>query len=218
MSEIKTDKLSPRTGAGTVTLGTSGDSYTIPAGVTLTNAGTLTIPSGGTLTVASGGTITNSGTATGFGDDNTPAFLARLSADQSIANATWVKLLINTEMFDSDGTYDNSTNYRFTVPSGQAGTYVFWYGTQFNEVTSGRYSSVVLYVNGTFESSHPSRSRTAYGYTIKNIQGHDNHNGTSMMKLIVGDYVEVWVAHNHGSAKNAGGDETYFGGFKVAGA
>ena len=51
MSEIKTDKLSPRTGAGTVTLGTSGDSYTIPAGVTLTNAGTLT----------------NSGTATGFG-------------------------------------------------------------------------------------------------------------------------------------------------------
>jgi hypothetical protein len=73
MSEIKTDKLSPRTGAGTVTLGTSGDSYTIPTGVTLTNAGTqtntgtATIASGGTLTVASGATIDVTGaTKTGF--------------------------------------------------------------------------------------------------------------------------------------------------------
>ena len=151
-------------------------------------------------------------------EDNTPAFLARLSAGQSIANATWVKLQIDTEKLDTDGTYDNSTNYRFTVPSGQAGAYVFWFGTQFNEIASGKYSSVVLYVNGTFESSDPYRSRTAYGYTIKNIQGHDTHNVTSMMNLIVGDYVEVWVAHNHGSAKTAGRDETYFGGFKVAGA
>ena len=29
MSEIKTDKLSPRTGSGTVTLGTSGDTFDV---------------------------------------------------------------------------------------------------------------------------------------------------------------------------------------------
>jgi hypothetical protein len=40
MSEVKTDKLSPRTASGTVTLGTSGDTFTIPSGVTLTNSGT----------------------------------------------------------------------------------------------------------------------------------------------------------------------------------
>jgi hypothetical protein len=39
MSEVKTDKLSPRTASGTVTLGTSGDTFTIPSGVTLTNNG-----------------------------------------------------------------------------------------------------------------------------------------------------------------------------------
>ena len=42
MSEIKVDQLSPRTSSGTVTLGSSGDSLTIPSGVTLTNNGTAT--------------------------------------------------------------------------------------------------------------------------------------------------------------------------------
>ena len=180
-------------------------------------ASTITIPSGQTLMVASGGTITNSGTETGFGEDNTPSFLARLSASQSIANATWVKLLINTEKLDTDGAYDNTTNYRFTVPSGQAGAYVFWYGTKFTNVGSGKYSSIVLYINGDFESDDPYRSRTAYGYTKKNLQRNDHHNVTPAMNLIVGDYVEVWVCHNHGSDLSAGGDETYFGGFKLGG-
>ena len=40
MSEVKTDKLSPRTASGTLTLGTSGDTFSIPSGVTLTNSGT----------------------------------------------------------------------------------------------------------------------------------------------------------------------------------
>ena len=40
MSEIKVNKISPRTACGTVTLGDSGDTFTIPAGATITNAGT----------------------------------------------------------------------------------------------------------------------------------------------------------------------------------
>ena len=40
MSEIKVNKISPRTNCGTVTLGDSGDAFTIPAGVTITNNGT----------------------------------------------------------------------------------------------------------------------------------------------------------------------------------
>ena len=40
MSEVKVNKISPRTACGTVTLGDSGDTFTIPAGVTLTNSGT----------------------------------------------------------------------------------------------------------------------------------------------------------------------------------
>jgi len=42
MSELKTDKISPRTASGTITLGDSGDTFTVPSGVTLTNNGTAT--------------------------------------------------------------------------------------------------------------------------------------------------------------------------------
>ena len=40
MSEVKVNKISPRTNCGTVTLGDSGDSFVIPAGATITNNGT----------------------------------------------------------------------------------------------------------------------------------------------------------------------------------
>mgnify|MGYP003122542874 CR=1 FL=1 len=40
MSEIKVNKISPRAACGTVTLGDSGDTFTIPAGATITNNGT----------------------------------------------------------------------------------------------------------------------------------------------------------------------------------
>ena len=40
MSEIKVNKISPRTNCGTVQLGDSGDTITIPAGVSITNSGT----------------------------------------------------------------------------------------------------------------------------------------------------------------------------------
>jgi hypothetical protein len=45
---------------------------------------------------------------------NMPAFSAYLSSNQSISNNTWTKVQINTEEFDTNNCYDNSTNYRFT--------------------------------------------------------------------------------------------------------
>ena len=71
MSEIKTNKISPRKGT-TTTITDSGDTVTVTSGASINNAGTLTInnltnsgtlTSTGTLTTAgiSGGTINNSG-------------------------------------------------------------------------------------------------------------------------------------------------------------
>ena len=44
----------------------------------------------------------------------TPAFEAYLSSAQSVSDATETKVQCDTEVFDSDSCYDNSTNYRFT--------------------------------------------------------------------------------------------------------
>ena len=67
MSEVKVNKISPRTACGTTTLGDSGDTIAIPAGVASTIEGNVTLGSSGkTITIPAGATITNSGTAAGF--------------------------------------------------------------------------------------------------------------------------------------------------------
>ena len=54
------------------------------------------------------------GTVTGAGGVNTPAFHAKLSSTQSVSNDAEQKINVNAEDFDTDSCYDNSTNYRFT--------------------------------------------------------------------------------------------------------
>ena len=79
MSEVKVNKISPRSGTD-VTLGDASDTFTVPTGAGLTvvdevktnkispATGTAFAlgDSGDTFTVPSGATLTNSGTATGF--------------------------------------------------------------------------------------------------------------------------------------------------------
>ena len=104
MGTLFVDKLDPQSGTS-LELGSSGDTITIP----------------------SGATIANSGTATGFGLDGTPNFLVyRSSSDQSISNNTYTKVQFQSESYDSDNAYDNSSNYRFTVPRGEGGKYAFY--------------------------------------------------------------------------------------------
>jgi hypothetical protein len=55
MSEVKVNKITPTAACGTVTLGDSGDTLSIPSGATLSNAGSIT----------NSGTITNTGTISG---------------------------------------------------------------------------------------------------------------------------------------------------------
>ena len=43
-----------------------------------------------------------------------PAFSAHLSGNPGLTANTYTKMACNTELFDTDNCYDNSTNYRFT--------------------------------------------------------------------------------------------------------
>jgi hypothetical protein len=61
------------------------------------------LTSDGSGNISSGGALTN-----------TPAFEGYLSSNQSVSSDAWTKVQINTEVFDSNNNYDNSTNYRFT--------------------------------------------------------------------------------------------------------
>ena len=110
MSKLETNTIDTVSGTSTLQVGS-------------TNTTTITLgASGDTINIPSGATIANSGTATGF-YDGTPMVSAYLSSSQNISDATWTKIQINTEVIDTDNAFDNSTNYRFTVPSGKAGKY-----------------------------------------------------------------------------------------------
>jgi len=53
-------------------------------------------------------------TPAGLVINNAPAFSAYASVSQTITNGVATKLQANTEEFDTNGNYDNVTNYRFT--------------------------------------------------------------------------------------------------------
>lgn len=125
MSEIKVDQLSPRTASGTVTLGSSGDSLTIPSGVTLTN----------------------NGTASGFGVSNDVVFVKR-SADQSLSANTTTKVQFDSEIYDSNNWFDSTTNYRFQPD--EAGNYLCFANiTLSNAYYAGQPFNIFFYKNGS---------------------------------------------------------------------
>ena len=82
--------------------------------------------SGGTtaLTIDSSGNTTLSGnvTTSSFVTAKTPAFKARLSANQTINQSTWTQVQFSVEEIDNKGWYDTSS-YRYTPQ--QAGFYLF---------------------------------------------------------------------------------------------
>jgi hypothetical protein len=85
MSEVKVNKISPRTNCGTVQLGDSGDTITIPAGATITNNGTQTgFGRTGTVDWQTGSIKTATFTAANgegyFADTSSSAFTMNLPA------------------------------------------------------------------------------------------------------------------------------------------
>ena len=120
MGTLFVDKLDPQSGTS-LELGSSGDTVSVNTGATTNLAGNVTLgASGKTITVPAGATITNNGTQTGFGGDNTPILSVGLSSTQNLTDNTWATIVMDTELVDSGGIYNNSTG----VATPTAGTYL----------------------------------------------------------------------------------------------
>ena len=195
MSKLETNQVDPATGT-TLTLGTSGDTISIPSGVT----------------------IANSGTATGFGETNTPAFEAYLggSGGQSLSNDAVTKIQFDTEVFDSDGTYDASTNYRFTP--GVAGKYFVYGMIQYDTSGNDQLGPAYFYfkLNGSTNVLELEKNpQTHYG-RMNYTSGH------AILDLSASDYVEVYGRVNtvSGSGQLVESDSQYkraskFGAYRI---
>ena len=134
---------------------------------------------------SSGDTIT---TATGAKPSFlNPAFEAFLSASQDVSDNTTTKIQCNSEVFDSDSCYDNSSNYRFTPTT--AGKY-FVYAVLGTDTISGAnldQVSLFIYKNGSSisQSKIDARGNTLGSFCTVNATLTVDMNGSS-------DYLEAY--------------------------
>tara|TARA_B100000214_G_scaffold370674_1_gene345723 strand:+ start:544 stop:1134 length:591 start_codon:yes stop_codon:yes gene_type:complete len=173
------------------------------------NSNTITIgASGDTITIPAGATITNSGTATGFGGAMTPAFAAT-QANTGFSASADSKLAFATEIFDTDGCYDNSTNYRFLPTT--AGKYFVFANIAFDSDSAYARHQIKIYKNG----SHHARSQLkltgnyfANSDTTANIHYVVDMNGSS-------DYLEIYgFLDQNGATVNTAG-YGIFGAYRI---
>ena len=163
-----------------------------------------------------------SGTVTlgsGF-PNNTPAFLGYLSGFQTVTDSTTTKVDLNTVQIDTHSAFDTSNN-RFTVPSGQAGTYQL-YSQSVMGNTDGSASNLrdhyfYIYKNGSAivtSDNNPNASWWAQ----------NTHHASGMFDLAVGDYIELYVYVNVGTGNgrlagiDTGSIRTFLYGCKIIGA
>jgi len=156
------------------------------------------------------------GTVTGAGGVNTPAFEAVLTgSSQDINDATYTKINCNTETYDTDNAYDNSSNFRFTPQT--AGKY-YVYGKALLDSTAGNMRNVinVIYKNGS--------ALTLGAINFHSSDSNDSEGGSTFVGTVVdmngsSDYLELYaygdtVAGGTSSA-DVGERRTLFGAYKI---
>ena len=195
----------------TITIDTPSGSNTMQIGSTNTATINLGV-SGDTINVPAGVTIANAGTATGFGESNTPYFDVKTSGDQTLNHNTVTKISFNTELQDSANAFDSSTNYRFTPQT--AGRYLIYASLSYY------HSGTVLSDARTYIYKNGSAYRQSSGGIYSGQFSYWNFATSSIIEFNgSSDYVEVYgqvLTSDGGTASVSEGRVTYFGGFRIA--
>ena len=145
----------------------------------------------------------------------TPAFEAYLSSSSSqLSDDTDTKVEFNTEIYDTDGTYDNSTNYRFTPAV--AGKYYIYGKLSFDDTNIAANTDehmAKIYKNGSQESVY-----------YKFATGNDNYLVfAEVIDLDGDDYIEIYAKINNSNGgrvvRGASSNQKYttFGAFRITG-
>ena len=185
---LKVGTITTSSGSGTITLGQSGE----------------------TVDMANGSITLNSSMKM------TPAFHANLSAGQSISDNSLTKVQFNTEVFDTDSCYDNSTNYRFTPQV--AGKYYVYGGVRGfaggSDPDGVRIITLGFYKNGSsvrdytgFDSDpNEMRHMEVTASTVIELNG-----STDYLEL----YGKVYAENLSSTGVVLNGNQTYFGAYRI---
>jgi hypothetical protein len=143
---------------------------------------------------------------------NTPAFEATLSSNQTVTDENNVKVQFDTEVFDSDGKYDNSTNHRFTPTI--AGKYFVYTMIGCNSGADNQLHTMNcrIYKNGSAYANSHFDFRTNYARFATGTT-------TAIIDMDADDYVESYVYIDDGSGNGnvQSGEYSRFGAFRITG-
>jgi len=191
MSKIEVDNIDTVTGTTELTIGG-------------TNATSITLGSGASFSNVSG--------------QNYPMFFAHSTSAQTVTNNTYTKVQFGTEVIDTDSAYD-TTNYRFTVPSGKAGKYMFSYNVQGTADAVARLQVLwgSFYKNGS-QVDNDFGNIEQYYYT-NNLRTM-NISCSIILDLDASDYIEIYskVLVSAGTPSigyGSGANGCWFQGFRI---
>jgi hypothetical protein len=129
----------------------------------------------------------------------------RATSVQASAASTATKVQLNAETFDVDGSFDSTTNYRFTPT--RAGKYVISGVVKILAMADQKAYLVSIYKNGVVHSSSQGWSPVAGANMAFCVTDTIDMNGST-------DYIELYTSQFDSVSRNInyGSDETYMTG------
>jgi hypothetical protein len=123
------------------------------------------------------------------------------STGQSINNTTNTAMNMDTEVFDTDGFHDTSTNNsRITVPAGKAGYYHI-VGTYSPLDNANGVRSANIYKNGSLYFQNSGPGWATYGGSVQ---------VTGVIYLAETDYVQLFAWQSSGGALSTNANNTFY--------
>ena len=168
---LKVGTITTSSGSGTITLGQSGE--------------TITIPSGATINMSSA-------TQTGVGGDNTPAFSVSTSGSTTTSSGAYTVIQYNTKEFDTDTKF-NTSGYYYEIPT--TGKYQINIQMRAsNQNNSQYYYGIALYKDTS--SGFGSETQIAFQRYLSGYGSHDyspevNHHLVDCMSFTAGEFLRT---------------------------
>jgi hypothetical protein len=152
------------------------------------------------------------GTVTGAGEINTPYFKASNNANWSFSSSATTKMRMNLVAFESNSGSFNTSNYNFTVPSGEGGKYYVNYSLYLNASTNA-HAMGFIFVNNAERIWSNQTNQDDYSASVF-------VSAAGIVNVSAGDTIDCRCFYNAGSPELQGsvytdGRWSFFEGFKI---
>jgi len=118
-------------------------------------------------------------------------FFSAYDPSNNVANDTDTAIIMESETYDTASAY-NTSDGKFTVPSGEDGKYYLYAKIRHYNSTAMTREVVYLYKNGS----------VLRRYEHKGNNVHNSVQVSTVAELAAGDYIQVYYFQNSGSANN----------------